>query len=154
MVFPVVMYRCKSGPKRRLSTEELMFFNCGAREDCWEPLGRKEIKTVSPKGNQPWIFIGRTDAEAGVPILWLLDVKSWLMGKKPDAEKDWGQEEKEATEDEMVGQHHQLNGHKFEQTPGDSKGWGSLVCCSPWDCKDLDMTEQLSNKQKKPDRAP
>ena len=93
------------------------------------PLDRKEIKPVHPKGTQPWIFIGRTDAEA--PILWPPDTKSWLIGKDPDAGKDWRQE-KGTTEDEMVGRDHQLNGYEFEQTPGDSGGQASLVCCSPW----------------------
>ena len=85
------------------------------------PLDSKEIKPVNPKGNQLWIFIGRTDAEAEAPILWPPDAKSRLIRKDPDAGKDWGQEEKGAMEDEMVGWHHQLNGHEFEQTPGDSK---------------------------------
>ena len=90
------------------------------------------IKPVNPKGNQIWIFIGRTDAEAETPILWPPDAKSQLIGKDPDAGKDWGQEVKRVTEDEMAGWHHWLNGHEFEQTPGDSEGQGSLVCCSPW----------------------
>ena len=105
----------------------------------------KEIKPVNPKGNQPWIFILRTDAEAEAPILWPPDEKSWLIGEDPDAGKDWGQEEKGATEDEMVGWHHQLNGHEFEQTLGDGEGQGSLVCCSPWGCKEPYMTERLNN---------
>ena len=98
------------------------------------PLDCKEIKPVNPKGNQSWIFIGRTaaEAEAEAPVLWPPDVKSQLIGKDPDPGKDWGQEEKGATEDEMVGWHHRRNGHEFEQTPGDSEGQGSLVCCSPW----------------------
>ena len=103
------------------------------------PLDRKEIKPVNPKENQPWIFIGRTDAEAEAPILWLADVKSWLIGKDPNAGKDWGQEEKGVTEDEMAGQHYWLNGHKFEYTQGDTEGQGSLACCSPWGPKELDM---------------
>ena len=85
------------------------------------PLDSKEIKPVSPKGNQQWIFIGRTDAEAEAPILWPLDAKSWLTGKNPDAGKDWEQEEKGMTEDEMVGWHHWLNGQEFEQIQGDSE---------------------------------
>ena len=96
------------------------------------PLDCKEIKPVNPKGNQPWILIERTDAEAETPILWPPDAKSWLIGKDPDAGKDWGQEEKGVTEDEIVGWHHWLNGHKFEQTPSDAKGQGNLACCSPW----------------------
>ena len=90
----------------------------------------KEIQSVSPKGNQLWIFIKRTDAEA--PILWPPDVKSWLNGNDPDAGKDRGQEEKGTTEDEMVGWHHQLNGHEFEHTPGYSEGQRSLAHCHPW----------------------
>ena len=93
------------------------------------PLDSKKIQPVNPKGNQPWIFIGRTDAEAEAPILWPLDVKSRLIGKDPDAGKDWGQE-KGVTEDEIIGRHHWLNGHEFEQTPGDIEGQGSLACCS------------------------
>ena len=107
------------------------------------PLDCKEIKPVNPKGNQLWIFIGRTDAEAEVPILWPPDAKNWLIGKDPDPGKDWGQE-KEATEFEMVGWYHWLNGHEFEQTPGDSEGQGSLVCCSPWGYRESDKTELLN----------
>ena len=105
----------------------------------------KEIKPVHPKGNQPWIFVGRTDAEAETPILWPPDAKSQLTGKDPDAGKDWGQEEKGMTEDEMVGWHHQLDGHEFEQTLGDSERQWSLVCCSPWGHKESGRTEQLNN---------
>ena len=104
-----------------------------------------KIKPVNPKGNQPWIFIGRTDAEAEAPILWLPDAKNQLIGKDPDAGKDWRQEEKGTTEDDMVGWHHQLNGHEFEQALGDGKGQGSLACCSPWGCKESYMTEWLNN---------
>ena len=104
------------------------------------PLDSKEIQPIHPKGNQPWIFIGRTDGEAEVPILWTPDAKSWLTGKDSDAGKDWGQEEKGATEDEIARSHHQLNGHESEQTPGDSEGQGSLACCSPWGHKEWDTT--------------
>ena len=109
----------------------------------------KEIKPVNPKGNQHWIFIGRTDAEAEAPVLGPPDAKSWLIGKDPDAGKDWGQQEKGTTEDEMVGWHHLLNGHKFEQAPGASERQGSLMCCSPWGRKQLDMTKWLNNKGEK-----
>ena len=95
------------------------------------PLDSKAIQPVHPKGNQPWTFIGRTDTDAETPILWPPDGKNWLLGKHPDAGEDWGQEKGE-TEDEMVGWHHQFNGHEFEQTPEDSEGQGSLACCSPW----------------------
>ena len=96
------------------------------------PLDHKEIQSVHPKGNQSWIFIGRTDVEAETSILWPPDVKNWLIGKDPDAGKDWRQKEKQTTEDEMVGWHPRLNGHVFEQALGDGEGQGSLVCCSPW----------------------
>ena len=105
-------------------------------------LNCKEIKPVHPKGNQSWIFIGRTDAEAEAPILWPPDVKNWLTGKDPDARKDWRQEEKGTAEDEMVGWHHQLNGCEFEQAPGVGDGQGSLTCCRTWGCSD--MTGQLN----------
>ena len=111
----------------------------------WESLGLQEIKPVSPKGNQPWIFIGRTDAEAEAPILWPPDAKNWVIGEDPDADKDWGQEEKGTTEDEMVGWRHPLNGQKFEQASGNGEGQRGLVCCSPWGHKQLDTTEQLNN---------
>ena len=103
----------------------------------------KEIKPVNPKGDQPWTFIGRTDAEAEAPVLWPPDGKNWLIGKDPDAGKDWRQE-KGMTEDEMVGWHHQLDGHEFEQAPGVGDGQGSLVCCSSWGCKESDTTEWLN----------
>ena len=106
------------------------------------PLDCKEIKPVNPKGNQHCRFLGRTDAEAEAPILWLPDVKNWLIWKDPDAGKDWRQEEKGMTEDEMVGWHHQLNGHEFEQALGVGDGQGSLACCSPWCHKELETTEQ------------
>ena len=96
------------------------------------PLDSKEIKPVNPKGNQPWVFIGRTDAEPKALILWPIDLKIWLIGKDLEAGKDWGWEEKGVIENEMVGWHHQLNEHEFEQILGDSEGQGSLVCCSPW----------------------
>ena len=107
------------------------------------PLENKEIKSVNLRGNQPWIFIGRTEAEAEAPVLWPLHAKSQLIGKGPDSRKHWGQEEKRVTEDEMVGWHHRLNGHAFEQTLGDGEGQGILACCSPWGLKDQELvTEQ------------
>ena len=106
------------------------------------PLDSKDIKPVDPKGNQSWIFIGRTDAEA--VILWPPHVKSWLIRKDPDAGKDWREKEKATTEDKMVRWHHWLNGHEFEQAPGNGEGQGSLTCCSPWGRKESDMTEQLN----------
>ena len=123
--------------------------------NCWEqfwtvvlektleiPLDRKEIKPVNSKANQPWIFIGRTDAEA--PILWPPDVKNLLLGKVPDAGKDWRQEEKEMTEDEMAGWHYWLNRHAFERALGVGDGQKNLMWCSPWGCKESDTTEWLN----------
>ena len=111
------------------------------------PVDCKEIKPVNPKGDQPWIFIERTDAEAEAPILWPPDVKSLLIGKDPHAGKDWRQKDKKVAEHEMVRQHHWLNWHEFEQIPGDSREQRSLVCYSPWGCKELDMTEQMSSQK-------
>ena len=108
------------------------------------PLDCKEIQPVNPKGNQSWIFIGQTDAEAEAPILWPPDANNWVTGRDPDSGKDWRQEEKGTTEDEMVKWHHPLDGHEFEQAPGVGDGQGNLVCCSPWDCKELDTTEWLT----------
>ena len=131
MVFPVVMYGCESwtydwAPKN-------WCFQIVVLEKTLEsPLDCKEIKPVNSKRNQSWIFIGRIDVEAEAPIPWPSDSKSRLTAKDPDAGKDWRQKENGAAEDEMVGWHHQLNGHEFEQAPGDGEGQGSLACCSPW----------------------
>ena len=108
------------------------------------PLDCKEIQPVHPTGNQSWIFIGRTDVEAETPILWLPDVKSWLIWKDPDAGKDWRREKKGMTEDEMVRWHHQLNVHVFEQALGVGDGQGGLACCSPWGCKESYRTEWVT----------
>ena len=107
------------------------------------PWNCKEIQPVHPK-DQSWVFIWRTDIEAETPILWPPYVKSWLIGKDPDAGKDWGQEEKGTREDEMVGWHHQHNGHGFGWTPGVGDGQGDLACCSSWGHKESDMTERLN----------
>ena len=108
------------------------------------PLDCKEIQPVHPKGDQSWVLIRRTDIEAETPIFWPPDVKNWLIGKDPDAGKDWGQEEKQMTEDEMVGWHHRLGGHGFGWTPGVGDGQGGLVCCASWGCKESNMTERLN----------
>ena len=105
------------------------------------PFDCKEIPPVHPKGDQSWVFIGRTDIEAETPILWPPHAKSWLIGKDPDAWKDWRQEEKGMTEDEMVGWHHRLNGHEFGWTPAVGDGQGGLMCCNPWGQKESDTTE-------------
>ena len=107
------------------------------------PLDSKKIQLVHPKGNQSWIFIGKTDPEAEAPIFWPPDVKIWLIWKDPDAGKDWRQEVK-GTEDKMVGWHRWLDGHEFEQTPGVGDGHGSLTCCNLQGCKELDMTKRLN----------
>ena len=108
------------------------------------PLDCKEIQPVHPKGYQSWVFLGRTDVEAETPILWPPDVKSWLTWEDPNAGKDWGQEEKGTTEDEMVGWHHWLNAHGFRWTPGVGDRQGSLVCFGSWGRKESNMTEQLN----------
>ena len=117
------------------------------------PLDCQEIQPVHPKGNQFWIFIGRTDIEAETPILWPPDAKNWLIWKDPDAGKDW-RWEKGTTEDEMVGWHHWLNGHEFEQAPGVGDGQGGLVCCSPWGRRESDTTERLNWTELVPSTSP
>ena len=108
------------------------------------PLDCKEIQPAHNKGDLSWVFIGRTDAEAETPILWPLDVKSWLIGKDPDAGKDWGQEEEGTTEDEMVRWHHRLNRHGFGWTLGVGDGQWGLACCNSWSRKMSDTTERLN----------
>ena len=137
MVFLVVRYRCESWTIKQAEHQRIDAFELW----CWRRLlSHLHIKAVNSKGNQHWILIGRTGAEAKpqAPILWPPDVKSWLTGKDSDAGKDWGLQEKRATEDEMVVWHHWHNGHEFEQALGDSEGQGSLACCSPWGCKESD----------------
>ena len=104
----------------------------------------KEIQPVHSKGDQSWVFFGRTDAKAETLVLWPPHAKSWLIGKDSDAGRDWGQEEKGMTEDEIAGRHHQLYGHEFEWTLGVGDGQGGLVCCDSWGRKESDMTEQLN----------
>ena len=108
------------------------------------PLDCKEIQPVHSKGDQSWVFTGRIDVEAETPVLWPPDAKSWLIGKDPDAGKDWGQEEKETTEDEMVGWHLPTRWTWVWQAPGVVDGQGGLACCSPWGRKGLDTTERLN----------
>jgi len=107
------------------------------------PLGCKEIQPVHSEGDQPWDFFGRNDAKAETPVLWLPHAKHWFIGKDPDAGRDWGQEEKGTTEDEMAGWHHWLGGCESEWTPGVGDGQGGLVCCDSWGCKESDTNEQL-----------
>ena len=149
MVFLVVTYGCESCTIKKSKCQRIDAFELW----CWRrllksPLDCKEIKPVNPKGNWSWILIGRTNAEAEAPVFWPPDAKSWLIREDPDAGQDWRQEEKGTIEDRMVGWHHWLNGHKFEQGLEDGEGQGrageGLECCSPWDCKELDMTERLN----------
>ena len=144
MVFLVVMYRCESRTIKKTEHWRIDAFEL----QCWRRLEShsdcKGIQPVSPKGNQSWIFIGRTDFEAEAPIFWPPDVKNWLIGEDSDAGEDWGWEETWMTEDEMVGWHHWLDGHEFEQAPGVGDGQGSLACCSPWGHKESDRTEWLN----------
>ena len=120
-----------------------MLLNCGVGEDFWESLGLQG-DPVHPKGNQSWIFIGRSDAEAETPILWPPDAKNWLIWKDPDDGKDWRWEEKGMTEDEMAGWHHWLDGRESGWTPGVGDGQGGLASCNSWSCKESDTTERLN----------
>ena len=130
--------------KERRAWKNWRFWTVVLEEILESPLDCKEIQPVCPKANQSLVFIGRTDGEAETPVLLPPDMKSWLSEKDPDAGKDWGQEEKETTEDEMVGWHHWLNGHEFEWTPGAGDGQGGLACCSSRGRKESDTTEQLN----------
>ena len=121
-----------------------MLLNCVVGEDSWESLGLQEIEPVHLKGDQSWVFIGRTDAETETQIPWLPNAKNWLIWKDPDAGKDWRWEEKWMTEDEMVKWHHRFDGHEFKQTSGVSDGQGGLACCSTWGRKESDTTEWLN----------
>ena len=144
MVFPIVMYGCESCTTKKAECWRIHAFELW----CWRRLLRvpwtgKKIKPVNPKGNQPWIFTGRTDAEAEAPTFWPPDGKNWFIGKDPDAGKDWSQGEKGTTEDDMVRWYHRLDGREFEQAPGVGDGQGSQMCCSPWGHKESHMTEWL-----------
>ena len=145
MVFPVVMCGGERGTIKkaehwRTDVFEMLYWRRFLRV-CWTA---RRSNQSHPKGNQSWLFLGRTNAETETPIIWPPDAKNWLVRKDYFAEKDWRQEEKGTTEDEMVGGHDWLNGHKFEHALGVGDGQGSLACCSPWDHKELDMTEWLN----------
>ena len=132
------MYGCESWTIKKSECRRINLFELW----CWRRLLR--VPWTARRSNQlilKEIKTGRTDAEAETLILWPPDAKNWLLGKNPDAGKDWRQEEKGTIEDEMVGWHHQLDGHEFEQVPGFGDGQGSLACCSPWGCKELDTTD-------------
>ena len=144
MVFPVVMYGCESWTLKKAERQRIDAFELWCWRRLLSPLDCKEIQPAHPKGDQSWVFIGRTDFEAETPILWPPDVKSWLIWKDPDAGKDWGQEEKGTTEDGMVGWHHRLDGHGFGWTTGVGDGQRGLACCSSWGHKESDISEQLN----------
>ena len=152
MIFPVVMFGCESWTLQKAECwRNWCFWTVVLEKTLESPLDCKEIQPVHPKGDQSWICIGRTDAEAEVPILWPPDAKNWLIGKDPDAGKDWRWDEKGMTEDEMVGWHHRLDGHGFGWTPWVGDGQGGLTCCSSWGRKESirlsDWTELNSTTQ-------
>ena len=134
----------RAGLWRKLRTKNWCFWTVVLEKTLESPLDCKELQTDHPKGNQSWLFTGRTDVEPETPILWPPDAKNWLIGKDPDAGKDWCKEQKGMAEDEMIDWHHWLNGHEFEQAPGAGDGQGSLACCRAWGHKKSDMTEQLN----------
>ena len=138
------MYGCESWTVKKAECRRIDAWTVVLEKTLESPLDCKEIQPVHPKEDQSWVFIERTDDEAETPIPWPHDAKSWLIGKDPDAGKDWGQEEKGTTEDEMVGWLHRLNGHGFRWTPGVGDGQGGLACCSLWCRKESDMTEWLN----------
>jgi len=145
MVFPVVMYECESWTvKKSWMQKNWCIWTMVLEKTLESPLDCKEIQPVHPKGYQSWVFIGRTDVKAEIPILWPPDAKTWLIWKDPDAGKEWGQEEKGMTENDMVGWHHQLNGHGFGWTPGVDDGQGGLAWCGSWCCKESNTTERLN----------
>ena len=148
MVFLVVMYGCELDYKESWAPKNWCFWTVVLEKTLESPLN-KEIQPVHSKGNQSWILIGRTDAEAETPILWPPDVKNWLTLKYLDAGKDWRQEEKGTTEDEMAGWHHRLNGHELGWTLGVGDGQGGLECCNSWGHKESD-TEGLKWSELRP----
>ena len=148
MVFPVVMYGCELDYKESWVLKNWCFWTVVLEKTLESPLDCKEIQPVHPKGDQSWVFIGRTDVEAETLILWPPDVKSWLIWKEPNAGKDCRQEEKGTTQDEMVGWYHWLNGDGFVWTLGVGDRQGGLACCGSWGRKESDPTEQLNWTEK------
>ena len=146
MVYPVVMYGCESWNVKKAEHWRIDAFELW----CWRrllrvsPLDCKEIQPVHSEGDQPWVFFQRNDAKAETPALWPSHAKRWLIGKDSEARRDWGQEEKGTTEDEMAGWHHRLNGHEFDWTLGVGDGQGGLACCNSWGCKESNTTEPLN----------
>ena len=143
IVFLVVTYGCESWTTKKTKCWRIDAFELWYCRNLLSPLHCKEIQPVHPKKIQSWTFIGKSDAESEIIILCPTEVKNWLIWKDPDAGKDWRWEEKGMTEDEMIGWHHRLSGHEFEQVPGVSDGQRSLACCSPCGHKESDRTEWL-----------
>ena len=143
MVFPVVMYGCESWTVKKAKSWKLMLLTCGVGEDSWESLGLQGDPTSPFWRRSTLDFFGRNGAKAEMPVLWSPHAKSWLVGKDFDAGRDWGQEEKGMTEDEMAGWHHWLDGCESEWTPGVGDKQGSLACCSSWGRTESDTTELL-----------
>ena len=144
MVFPVVMDGCESWTVKKAECRRTDAFELWCWRSLQSPLDCKEMQPVHSKGDQPWVFFGRTDAKAETPVLWPPHARSWLIGKDSDAGRDWGQEEKGTTEDEMAGWHHQLDRREFEWTPGVGNGQGGLARGDSWGHKELDTTERLN----------
>ena len=144
MVFPVVMYGCESWTVKKAELRRIDAFELVLERTLESPMDCKEIQPVHSKGDLSWVFFGRNDAEAETPVIWPHHSKSWLIGKDSKAGRDWGQEEKGTTEDEMAGWHHRLDGREFEWTPEVGDGQGGLACCNSWDCKESDTTEWLN----------
>ena len=140
----MVKYGCQSWTEESWVPKNWCFWTVVLEKTLENPLDCKEIQPVHPKGDQSWVFVGRTDAKAETPVLWPSHVKSWLIGKDSDAGRDWGQEEKGMTEDEVAGWHHQLDGREFEWTSGVGDGQGGLACCNSWGRKESDATERLN----------
>ena len=151
MVVPVVIYGCESWTTKKAEWRRILFLKKNwclwtvvLEKTLVSPLDCKEIQSVHPKGDQSWVFIGRTDVEAETPILWPPDTKSWLIWKDPDAGKDWEQEENGTTENKMAGWHLRLKGHGFGWTPGVGDEQGALACCLSWGHKESHLTDQLN----------
>ena len=148
MVFPMVMNSCESWTiKKGRTPKNWCLQTVGLEKTPESPLDSKKIKLVNLKGDQPWIFTGRTNVEAKASVFWSSDANRWLIGQVTDAEKDWGQKEKRTSEDEMTGWHQWCNKHELGQTPGDGKGQKGLACYSPWSCKESDTTGWLNNNK-------
>ena len=144
IVFPVVMWMWELDYKESWELKNWYFWTVVLEKTLERPLDCKEIQPIHSEGDQPWVFFGRNDAKAETPVLWPPYAKSWLIGKDSDAGRDWGQEEKGTTEDEMAGWHHRLDGHESEWTPGVGDGQGGLECCDSWGHKESDTTERLN----------